>query len=87
MVIGEVVSHKIFQGGNITVLSLSGTFMGKVGAHKIFDGASITVVGSHGYRRGRVPHDISRCKHYCGWLARLWARSGPIGYFTEPSLL
>ena len=41
----------------------------------------------HGYGRGRVPQHISRSQHCSDGLARLWARSAPIAYFTETSIL
>ena len=50
-----------------------------------FCAASTTVVAWHGYGRGRALY-ISQIQHYCGWLVRLWVRSGP-SHFTEKALL
>ena len=33
------------------------------------------------------PKHSSRKQHYCSLMARLWARSGPITYFTDLALL
>ena len=84
-VMGEVGAHNIFDGASFAVVGWHS--YGDVGAHNIIHGASITMVSWHGYRRGRGPRYISPNQHYCGWLASLWARAGPITYFTKPELL
>ena len=66
---------------------LAGTDVDKVAAHDTFRGASITVEGRHGYGRGCGPLHSSQSQHCCCGLARLWARSGQITYFTVPPLL
>ena len=66
-------------------LTLVGTVRGDV-AHNTFYGAIITVVGWHGMGEvGHITYLLSQ--NYCGWLARLWTRSGPIAYLTEPTIL
>ena len=85
---GKVGVHKIFYGTIMTVVGWH--VMGVFWAHRIFHEASISAVTWHGYGLGRGlqdTFDISQSQHFCGWLARLRSRSGPIRCSTEPDFL
>ena len=63
--------------GWLTIPWLAGTATGEIGT-RINEPATLllarTVMGNVGARI------ISRSKKYCGWLARLWARSVPVTF-------
>ena len=84
---GYVRVEPITYFTEVALLCLTCTIMDEVWINNIFHGTSFTVIDWHCDRRNRGPQHISRSQHYCSWQARLWVRSRPITYFTDPVLL